>query len=97
MKQLSDAEKDMIKTHKTMIPFPTPRPAKDIKYKFAYVKPSYVNVVGSFALKTMVKESSGNNVDVVVQMPSVCKISCSVVAAIVTDNSSRASSKRRTT
>ena len=69
---MAEAEKDMIKKHKINIPFPT-KPGKDIKYKFAYEKPSYVNVVGSFALKTMVKESSGNNVDFVVQMPSVCR------------------------
>lgn len=62
----------MIKKHKIIIPFPTPKPAKDVKYKFSYSKPSYVNVVGSFALKTMVKETGGNNIELVVQMPSVC-------------------------
>ncbi|KAF8423778.1 Nrap protein [Tirmania nivea] len=67
---LADAEKEMIKKHKIVIPFPTPKPAKDIKYKFGYERPSYVNVVGSFPMKTMIKESGGNNVDFVVQMPS---------------------------
>ncbi|RPB25655.1 Nrap protein [Terfezia boudieri ATCC MYA-4762] len=65
-----NAEKDMIKRHKIVIPFPTPKPTKNIKYKFGYEKPAYVNVVGSFPMKTMTKESGGNNVDLVVQMPS---------------------------
>jgi len=64
----------MIKKHKIVIPFPTPKPAKDIKYKFGYEKPSYVNVVGSFPMRTMIKESGGNNVDFVVEMPSVSRI-----------------------
>ena len=66
-----DAEKDMLKKHKIIIPFPAPKPAKDVKYKFAYEKPSHMNVVGSFAMKTMVKNNSISNVDLVIQMPSV--------------------------
>lgn len=61
----------MIKRHKVVIPFPNPRPGKDIKYKFAYEKPSYLNVVGSFAMRTMVRETDNSNVDFVLQMPSV--------------------------
>ena len=72
----------MIKKHKIVIPFPTPKPAKDIKYKFGFAKPSYVNVVGSFPMKTMIKESGGNNVDFVVQIPSVCTSSSRIAPSL---------------
>lgn len=61
----------MLKKHKIIIPFPTPKPAKEVKYKFAFEKPSHMNVVGSFVMKTMVKNNGINNVDLVIQMPSV--------------------------
>ncbi|KAI5793911.1 Nrap protein [Peziza echinospora] len=67
---IADAEKELSKKSKITIPFPNPRPPKDAMYKFAYEKPAYVNVVGSFALKTMVKGPVGVPIDLVLQMPS---------------------------
>ncbi|EME78168.1 uncharacterized protein MYCFIDRAFT_33954 [Pseudocercospora fijiensis CIRAD86] len=66
---LQDAERDLIK-EKVAIPFPEPRPPKDAKYKFAYAKPSIINVVGSFALKTSLRSRDRADVDMIVVMPS---------------------------
>ncbi|KXT00773.1 hypothetical protein AC578_2944 [Pseudocercospora eumusae] len=66
---LQDAERDLIK-EKVAIPFPEPRPPKDAKYKFAYAKPSIINVVGSFALKTSLRSRDRVEVDMIVVMPS---------------------------
>ena len=87
----------MAKKHKVIIPFPSPKPAKDVKYKFAYEKPVYVNVVGSFALRTMVKEAVGNSVDLLIQMPSVCGRSLRLGVGRRLTLGYRACSKRRTT
>lgn len=56
---------------KVHLPFPEPKPAMDVKYKFSYTKPAYINVAGSYALKTVVKQSDGFTIDLVLQMPSV--------------------------
>ncbi|KXT08305.1 hypothetical protein AC579_1789 [Pseudocercospora musae] len=66
---LPDAERDLIK-EKVAIPFPEPRPPKDAKYKFAYAKPSIINVVGSFALKTSLRSRDQVEVDMIVVIPS---------------------------
>ncbi|CCJ28579.1 unnamed protein product [Pneumocystis jirovecii] len=50
------------------IPFPEPKPSKDSKYKFSYYKPISINVIGSFSLKTSVKEEE-LNIDLAVEMP----------------------------
>jgi U3 small nucleolar RNA-associated protein 22 len=57
---------------KINIPFPDPKPAKDVMYKFSYAKPSYINIVGGYALKTLIKQSEGFSIDLIVSMPSVC-------------------------
>jgi U3 small nucleolar RNA-associated protein 22 len=60
----------MQKAHKIIIPFPEIAPAKDVPFKLAYSPPSEVNVVGSYVLKTMVKEEHTLAVDMVVTLPS---------------------------
>jgi U3 small nucleolar RNA-associated protein 22 len=57
------------KSHKIAIPFPDPKPDKGAAYKLAYAKPSNINVVGSYALKTMVRSDKALVVDMVVKMP----------------------------
>lgn len=65
---LADAERDLIRD-KVAIPFPDPRPPKDAKYKFAYTKPSNLNVVGSHVLKTASRSKEVLEIDMVVTMP----------------------------
>lgn len=52
------------------MPFPEPRPDKSTAYKLAYAKPSNVNVVGSYPLKTMEKADSTMVIDMVVTIPA---------------------------
>lgn len=60
-----------MKKRKIYIPFPEPRPTQSIQYDFSYTKPSYVNIAGSYALKTLVKQKEGISVDLVLTMPPV--------------------------
>lgn len=53
-----------------MVPFPELRPDKTTAYKLAYAKPSNVNVVGSYPLKTMEKADSTMVIDMVVTIPA---------------------------
>jgi U3 small nucleolar RNA-associated protein 22 len=62
---------EQMKKRKIYIPFPEPRPAKDVQYDFAYKKPKFVNVVGSYALKTLVKGKEALGIDLVLTMPEV--------------------------
>lgn len=68
-KKVPGATKLLQKSHKIMIPFPNPKPDKNAAYKLAYARPSNINIVGSYALKTMVKTDSVLSVDMVVVMP----------------------------
>jgi U3 small nucleolar RNA-associated protein 22 len=52
------------------VPFPEPKPDKDAAYKLAYARPSSINVVGSYALKTMTKWDGPPCVDMIIVMPS---------------------------
>jgi hypothetical protein len=52
-----------------MVPFPEPKPDKTTAYKLAYAKPSNVNVVGSYPLKTMERADSTMVIDMVVTIP----------------------------
>jgi len=54
--------------HKVTVPYPDPKPDKNAAYKLTYAKPSKINVVGSYALKTML-HSDVLSVDMVVFMP----------------------------
>ena len=67
--QIPEATKLLQKSHKVAIPFPDPKPDKSVAYKLAYAKPSNINVVGSYALKTMVRSDGALAVDMVVKMP----------------------------
>lgn len=53
---------------KIVIPFPDPKPAK-ANYKFAYLPPQDVLLVGSFGLKTGVASSHGSSIDMSLTMP----------------------------
>lgn len=66
--QVEAAEKEM-KKRKVHIPYPAPRPTAAVQYKFAYQKPSYINVVGSYALKTLIKQQEDVAIDLVLTMP----------------------------
>jgi U3 small nucleolar RNA-associated protein 22 len=65
-----EATKSLHKSHKITVPFPDPKPDKNAAYKLAYAKPSTVNVVGSYVLKTMVRSDNALAVDMVVVMPT---------------------------
>ncbi len=67
--QVSDATKLLHKSHKITVPFPNPKPDKDAAYKLVYARPSNINIVGSYAMKTMIKSDSTIFVDMVVVMP----------------------------
>ncbi|KAG9231053.1 pre-rRNA processing protein-like protein Utp22, partial [Amylocarpus encephaloides] len=69
---VAEASKTLQKEHKISVPFPSPKPDKNLAYKFAYEKPSSINVVGSYPLKTMTKSSeigSSLAIDMLVVMP----------------------------
>lgn len=67
---LDEAEALIFKaTPKISIPFSNPKPARDIKYRFQYLPPQNINVVGGFSLKTAIKRPDGNSVDLTLVMP----------------------------
>jgi U3 small nucleolar RNA-associated protein 22 len=59
----------MHKSHKIIIPFPETTIQKNAAFKLAYSHPSDIDVVGSYALKTMVKGEYTPSVDMVVTLP----------------------------
>ncbi|KAG9249157.1 pre-rRNA processing protein-like protein Utp22 [Calycina marina] len=67
---VAEATKLLQKTHKIIVPFPDPIPSKDVAYKLAYAKPTKTNIVGSYALKTMVKSEGSLTIDMIVVMPN---------------------------
>ncbi|KAJ5469454.1 hypothetical protein N7539_009072 [Penicillium diatomitis] len=69
-KSIADAEKDLRSTAGIAVPWPEPRPSKDVKYTVSYAKPSNINVVGSFGLRTGAKTAESRPVDLAVTMPS---------------------------
>lgn len=60
----------MHKSHKIVVPFPDPKPDQNAAYKLAYQRPSKINVVGSYALKTIIKSDDVLSIDMVVTMPA---------------------------
>jgi Nrap protein domain 1 len=68
--KIADASKSLQKAHKIVVPFPDPKPDQNAAYKVAYRKPSKINIVGSYALKTMIKSDDVLSVDMVVTMPA---------------------------
>lgn len=67
---IADVKKE-IKNKGVYVPFPDPPPAEDIRYKFAFAKPAYMNIVGSYATKTIVKHMENITIDLVLTMPEV--------------------------
>ena len=61
----------MRSSHAVRIPFCEPRPANDVKWKLAFIKPTSINVIGSYALKTCADSKERLSVDLAVTMPSV--------------------------
>lgn len=68
-KPIVDAETDLRRKTGVIIPFPEPRPNSDVKYTLQYAKPSNINVVGSFALKTGAKGLEDSTIDLAVTIP----------------------------
>lgn len=66
---LDEAEK-LINPKKVAIPFPDPRPTK-VNYKFAYLPPEDVLLVGSFGLKTGIAQAEGMAIDISLTMPQL--------------------------
>jgi U3 small nucleolar RNA-associated protein 22 len=69
--KIPDAERALIKQARVAVPFPRPRPPKKANYKMQYLKPSGINVVGSYQLKTLTKTNEPLAVDLLVTMPAV--------------------------
>ncbi|QIX00581.1 hypothetical protein AMS68_006098 [Peltaster fructicola] len=65
-----DSARKVLMREKVAIPFPSPAPAEDSNLKFAYEKPSSINVVGSYPMKTANRARKFLYVDMVAQMPS---------------------------
>lgn len=53
---------------KVTIPFPDPKPTK-VNYKFSYLPPEDVSLVGSFGLKTGIAQQNGMAIDISLTMP----------------------------
>jgi U3 small nucleolar RNA-associated protein 22 len=55
------------------VPFSTPTPNEDVKWKVAFNKPSNITLAGSWANKVSVKGKDGAKfgVDLAIEMPSV--------------------------
>ncbi|KAH0562575.1 hypothetical protein GP486_002742 [Trichoglossum hirsutum] len=65
-----EAEKELYRHHKIAVPFTDPELARDVKYKLTYSRPTNINIVGSYALKTAVKTSGIISVDMAITLPS---------------------------
>ena len=68
--QLREAMGHVALSDNILIPFPDPGPPMDAKYKFQYVRPTNINVIGSHALKTASRSRKSVEIDMVVTMPS---------------------------
>jgi U3 small nucleolar RNA-associated protein 22 len=68
--QIPEAVKSLQKSQKVAVPFPDPKPENNAAYNLAYSKPSKINVVGSYVLKTLIKSETAFPVEMVVVMPA---------------------------
>ena len=64
-----EAEKDLRNASGIIVPYPEPRPGKETKYPVSFAKPSNINVVGSFALRTGMKTAEPSTIDLAVTIP----------------------------
>jgi U3 small nucleolar RNA-associated protein 22 len=69
-KSIAEAEKELRGVSGVAVPWPEPRPANDAKYTVSYAKPTNINVIGSFVLRTGAKTSDTRSVDLAVTMPN---------------------------
>lgn len=67
---VEEAERELLVSSKVAVPFPSPRPPKDVKYKLEYARPAHVNIIGSFSLKTASRGKGPLVIDMSVTMPS---------------------------
>ncbi|XBW34516.1 hypothetical protein QEN19_000063 [Hanseniaspora menglaensis] len=68
-KTLAEVE-DFFHDKTTAIPFCDPKPlAHNTNYKFGFLKPNAVSLVGSFALKSAIFQPNGSSIDVAVEIP----------------------------
>ncbi|CAG8433493.1 6277_t:CDS:10 [Diversispora eburnea] len=67
---LSNAKSILLNKYNIVIPFPDPQPSDVIQYKFGFRKPTAFYLIGSYALRNVIKGRKGFNVDVAVVMPS---------------------------
>ncbi|KKA27531.1 hypothetical protein TD95_005018 [Thielaviopsis punctulata] len=67
--KIGPASKAFEKKHRILIPYPDPKPADDSPYLVSFVKPSKINVVGSYVMRSMVRGQTTPGVDMVVEMP----------------------------
>lgn len=67
---VSEAEKLLKAEHNVAVPFPSPRPPKDAKYKLEYARPADIQTVGSYSLRMVTREDRNGSVDLAVLMPS---------------------------
>jgi U3 small nucleolar RNA-associated protein 22 len=65
---LIEAERQFSKSG-IVIPFPDPKPVRDVKYTFGFDTPASINIVGSYNLKTAVRQPEGTGIDMCIQMP----------------------------
>ncbi|EEP82121.1 predicted protein [Uncinocarpus reesii 1704] len=68
-KSITEAEIYLRQRAGVTIPFPKPGPRDDVKYVLEYARPTNINVVGSFALKTAAKDLKNATVDLAVTIP----------------------------
>ena len=94
--QIFEAERELLHSHKLRIPFPEPRPAEDAKYTLAYSKPANINVVGSYARKTVIQVGDKLEVDLAVTMPSVRPRACHYLLFPGSNSYKSTFSKRKT-
>ncbi|KAI0018933.1 Nrap protein, partial [Xylariomycetidae sp. FL0641] len=66
---ISEATAAFEKANRTAIPYPDPKPSHDAPYKLAFEPPAQVNVVGSYASRTMIRSQANMAVDMIVVMP----------------------------
>ncbi|WFD04982.1 U3 snoRNP protein [Malassezia vespertilionis] len=69
---LKSAKRALARRAKTpvTVPFPDPAPLEDAAYKYAFSKPSQMDLVGSWPLGTLARRPGDMDVDVEVRMPS---------------------------
>lgn len=67
---VDEAERELITKKKVAVPFPNPRPPRSAQYKLAYTKPESINVVGSYALRSITSSIMVLSIDMIVTMPS---------------------------